>query len=133
MTGHWNRRIALGALAALGATAAVAQGAKTVKPDPKLAAQLAPSGRLRAAINAGNVVLAQKGGPQGATGPSVDIANEVGRRLGGGSLPETTHSSSATSRARTAGMGLCGLRGLTLGPRSLVPPARPPCWVPAIM
>ena len=50
--------------------------------DPGLVAQLAPSGRLKVAINVGNVVLAQKGGSQGATGPSVDIANELGRRLG---------------------------------------------------
>jgi polar amino acid transport system substrate-binding protein len=44
---------------------------------------LAPSGRLRAAINFGNPVLAQKhphsGEPQGV---SVDLARELGRRLG---------------------------------------------------
>lgn len=50
--------------------------------DPGLVAQLAPSGRLKAAINIGNVVLARKGGAQSATGPSVDIANELGRLLG---------------------------------------------------
>jgi polar amino acid transport system substrate-binding protein len=44
---------------------------------------LAPNGRIRAAINFGNPVLAQKhpqtGEPQGA---SVDLARELGRRLG---------------------------------------------------
>ena len=47
----------------------------------RLVAEAAPSGTLRAAINVGNVVLAKRGGPQGATGVSVDIANELGRRL----------------------------------------------------
>lgn len=49
--------------------------------DVEQLTELAPSGRLRAAINLGNAVLAQAGGPQGAKGPSVDIANELGRRL----------------------------------------------------
>ncbi len=83
MTRDWNRRLALGGLAAVGLGGAVmAQGAMAMKPDPALVAQLAPLGRLRAAINVGNIVLAQKGGPQGAKGPAVDIANEVGKRLG---------------------------------------------------
>lgn len=51
-------------------------------PDPMIVGELAPGGRLKVAINLGNVVLAQKGGPRGATGPSVDIADELGRRLG---------------------------------------------------
>ena len=55
-----------------------------------------------------------------------------GTWLSGGARPETTHSSSATSRARTAGIGSCQLRGLTQGPASRGMPALPPCWVPAI-
>ncbi|MBC2666122.1 ABC transporter substrate-binding protein [Novosphingobium flavum] len=51
-------------------------------PSREIVSQLAPSGKLRAAINFGNVVLAREGGPRGATGPSVDIAGEVARRLG---------------------------------------------------
>jgi len=44
---------------------------------------LAPSGRLRAAINFGNPVLAQKDPKTGETrGVSVDLARELGRRLG---------------------------------------------------
>ena len=55
---------------------ALAQDA-TVRKD------LAPSGRLRAAINFGNAVLAQKDAATGqAKGISVDLANELGRRLG---------------------------------------------------
>jgi polar amino acid transport system substrate-binding protein len=44
---------------------------------------LAPSGPLRVAINYGNAVLARKDAATGAlTGVSVDIANELARRLG---------------------------------------------------
>ena len=53
------------------------------KPDAAVLAQLAPSGKLRAAINFGNSVLAQKdpatGEPKGIT---PDLARELGRRLG---------------------------------------------------
>lgn len=49
---------------------------------PDVLRDLAPAGRLRAAINFGNPVLAQKdaatGDPKGA---SVDLARELGRRL----------------------------------------------------
>lgn len=45
-----------------------------------IAADLAPTGALRAAINLGNPVLAQ-GTPQAPTGITVDIAREIGRRL----------------------------------------------------
>ena len=45
---------------------------------------LAPSGTLRAAINVGNAVLAQRPATAGGepTGISVDLARELGRRLG---------------------------------------------------
>ena len=49
---------------------------------PEIVRDFAPTGRLRAAINYGNVVLAQRD-PSGAlSGISVDLANELGRRLG---------------------------------------------------
>jgi len=64
----------------VGTATALAQSA-VVPPD--LAKELAPTGTLRAAINAGNVVLVQKdtagGEPRGIT---VDLARELGRRLG---------------------------------------------------
>ena len=47
-----------------------------------VARSLAPSGTLRAAINFGNAVLAQKDAAGGPRGVSVDLANELGRRLG---------------------------------------------------
>src|SRR3954467_15497479 len=52
----------------------------TVRPEPK---EIAPSGKLRAAINFGNPVLAQKDPATGEPrGLSVDLARELGRRLG---------------------------------------------------
>src|SRR5258708_31816155 len=47
------------------------------------AAELAPDGRLRAAINFGNPVLATRDAATGEPrGVSVDLARELGRRLG---------------------------------------------------
>jgi polar amino acid transport system substrate-binding protein len=50
---------------------------------PEVLQELAPTGRLRTAINCGNPVLAQLDSRTGeATGVSVDLAREFGRRLG---------------------------------------------------
>lgn len=69
-------------VAALVAFVAAAGAALAQSPAPPDAIrELAPAGTLRAAINLGNVVLAQKdemGKPKGIT---VDLANELGRRL----------------------------------------------------
>jgi len=51
----------------------------TVPPD--VIKDLAPTGMLRAGINLGNIVLAQ-GTPDAPRGVSVDLARELGRRLG---------------------------------------------------
>ena len=52
---------------------------------PAVLAALAPTGRMRAAINFGNPVLAQRDPATGdARGVSVDIARELGDRLGVG-------------------------------------------------
>jgi polar amino acid transport system substrate-binding protein len=67
---------------AFGAVTALAQ---SVPPAalPDVVKDLAPTGKLRAAINAGNVVLVQKdaagGEPRGIT---VDLVRELARRLG---------------------------------------------------
>jgi polar amino acid transport system substrate-binding protein len=61
------------------ATTAVAQPASTAPPE--VIKDLAPTGTLRAAINAGNVVLVQKDA-SGVHGVTVDLANELARRLG---------------------------------------------------
>ncbi|MEP7329959.1 MAG: transporter substrate-binding domain-containing protein [Betaproteobacteria bacterium] len=52
-------------------------------PHVAVVRQLAPSRTLRAAINFGNSVLAQRDADNGeARGASVDLAQEIGRRLG---------------------------------------------------
>lgn len=53
--------------------------------DPAVLRDLAPSGVVRAAINLGNTVLAQRDAATGAPrGVSVDLAQELARRLGVG-------------------------------------------------
>jgi polar amino acid transport system substrate-binding protein len=56
---------------------ASAQGA-----PPDAAKDLAPTGKLRAAINFGNAVLAQKGADGAPQGITVDLSRELARRLG---------------------------------------------------
>ncbi len=52
-------------------------------PAPPAVADLAPTGKLRAVINLGNPILAQKDGATGEVkGVSVDLARELARRLG---------------------------------------------------
>jgi polar amino acid transport system substrate-binding protein len=63
----------------IGSIAAVAQPASTAPPE--VIKDLAPTGTLRAAINAGNVVLVQKDA-SGVHGVTVDLAGELARRLG---------------------------------------------------
>ena len=59
-------------------TAAFAQTA----PSPEVLKDLAPTGKLRAAINYGNSVLAQKAPGGAPRGMSVDLAAAVAKRLG---------------------------------------------------
>jgi polar amino acid transport system substrate-binding protein len=74
----WARGMALAAWLVLWGTAAAAQPV-----SPEIVRDLAPSGRLRAAINFGNPVLAQKDPATGeARGVSVDLSRELARRLG---------------------------------------------------
>ncbi|MFH8581898.1 transporter substrate-binding domain-containing protein [Streptomyces zaomyceticus] len=53
----------------------------TPAPTAAVAADLAPTGTLRASINLGNPVLAQ-GTPEAPSGITVDLAREIGARLG---------------------------------------------------
>ena len=67
------------------APAPVAPGAPAPMTPPSAAvvADLAPTGKLRAAINFGNPVLATRDESTGQpTGVSVDLARELARRLG---------------------------------------------------
>jgi polar amino acid transport system substrate-binding protein len=74
----------IGALGLLAIAATLAACATTPAGSATAArAELAPSGKLRAAINFGNPILAAKDAVTGeARGVSVDLARELGRRLG---------------------------------------------------
>jgi len=72
-------RVFVVALAALVA----ACSSEPPKPSPAVVAELAPTGKLRAAINFGNPVLASKDPATGeARGVSVDLSRELAKRLG---------------------------------------------------
>ncbi len=71
---------ALGAAAIFMALAWAPALAQTAPPD--VVKELAPSGTLRAAINAGNVVLVQKDAAGAVHGVTVDLARELALRLG---------------------------------------------------
>lgn len=68
----------------LAAGALLLAGCASTRPDPRAAAitELGASGKLRAAINFGNPILASRDGADGARGVSVDLAREAARRLG---------------------------------------------------
>ena len=70
-------RLLLAAVLVFAAHAACAQ----VAPPPDALKQLAPTGKLRAAINYGNGVLATKGS-DGPAGISADLSRELAKRLG---------------------------------------------------
>ena len=50
--------------------------------SPDVVKELAPTGRLRVALNLGNIVLAQRGADGKPKGVTVDLATELGKRLG---------------------------------------------------
>lgn len=65
------------------AAGAMLLGGCASKPfNPGAAAELSPTGRMRAAINFGNPILATRGPAGEPTGVSVDLAREAARRLG---------------------------------------------------
>ena len=70
-------RFAVAAALVFAAHAACAQGA-----PPEAVKELAPTGTLRAAINYGNGVLAQKGADGTPQGISADLSRELAKRLG---------------------------------------------------
>ena len=65
----------------LAAMTAAVLAACATRPAPPVA-ELAPSGRLRAAINFGNPILAVRAADGSPRGVSVDLSNELGKRLG---------------------------------------------------
>ena len=72
-----------GALGLAGALLGAGAGAcRAESPSAELVREIAPHGRLRAAINYGNIVLASRSQTGELSGISVDIVNELGARLG---------------------------------------------------
>lgn len=65
---------------AAGLAAVLLAACASAPPAP--VAELAPAGKLRAAINFGNPILALRNADGTPRGVSVDIANELGRRIG---------------------------------------------------
>lgn len=57
-------------------------GAQQAAAQPDVMKELVPTGKLRAGINLGNSVLAQKSASGELAGVSVDLARELGKRLG---------------------------------------------------
>jgi len=71
------------AAAVMAATSVFAAPAPAAGPPPPDAVtDLAPTGKLRAAINTGNTVLVQKDAAGQVHGVTVDLATELARRLG---------------------------------------------------
>jgi len=66
------------------AGALLVAGCAATAPDPRAGAiaELGGTGKLRAAINFGNPILANRNADGSARGVSVDLAREAGRRLG---------------------------------------------------
>ena len=76
----------------------------TFPPPASLVSELAPTGKLRAAINFGNPILANKDPATGAAlGVSVDMARELGRRIGIPVELVTVNSAGASVEAVKAG------------------------------
>jgi polar amino acid transport system substrate-binding protein len=79
------RSLTINALAALALLVSNTTGIMADNSSANAAKELAPSGKLRAAINFGNPVLAQKDPATGeARGVTGDLARELARRLGVG-------------------------------------------------
>ena len=81
--------------------AATLPAAAQPAPSADAIKDLAPSGKLRAAINFGNGVLAQKGKDGEPHGITADLSHELGKRLG---VPvELVQFAAAGKAARGAG------------------------------
>jgi polar amino acid transport system substrate-binding protein len=73
----------LGLLSACGTPTSAGDAGGSLRVTPEVVAALAPTGRLRASVNLGNPVLASRDKASGElVGVSIDLARELGRRLG---------------------------------------------------
>jgi polar amino acid transport system substrate-binding protein len=60
----------------------LASCASTPSVSPQARSELAPTGKLRVAVNFGNPLFARKGAGGEASGISIDLGRELGRRIG---------------------------------------------------
>ncbi len=70
------------AVLAAAASLFLASCATTPMPPPAVVSDLAPTGKLRAVINLGNPILANKDAAGQPVGVSIDLARELAKRLG---------------------------------------------------
>jgi polar amino acid transport system substrate-binding protein len=69
-------------IAALIVLASMTSCATTSMPSPQVRSELAPTGKLRVGLNYGNTLFARRGADGEGSGIAVDLARELGRRLG---------------------------------------------------
>jgi polar amino acid transport system substrate-binding protein len=79
---RWLRIAAFAMSGALLGACAGTHSATVATPAASLVREFAPTGTLRAAINFGNPILANKDATGAPVGVSVDLARELGKRLG---------------------------------------------------
>lgn len=60
----------------------LASCASTQSPSPQVRSELAPTGKLRVAVNYGNPLFAKKGTGGEGSGVAIDLGRELGRRIG---------------------------------------------------
>src|SRR5215831_6468472 len=85
-----------------GAALMTACASSAPPPSPAARGDLAPTGKLRAGVNYGNFILAQKDPATGdSRGPAIDLARELGKRLGVPVELEATYLVPPNSRLRT--------------------------------
>lgn len=100
--------------AVLAAMAAAAGNARAGALSPEIAQNIAPTGRLRAAINYGNIVLARRSTAGELGGVSVDLARELASRLG---LPlDLVPFDTAGKVTASAGSGIWDVAFLAIDP-----------------
>lgn len=69
-------------LAVLGSLLLLASCASTQSVSPQVRSELAPTGKLRVALNYGNPLFAKRAAGGEGSGITVDLARELGRRIG---------------------------------------------------
>src|ERR1051325_4119782 len=106
----------------------LAAQAAAAQAPPDALKELAPTGKLRAAINYGNGVLAQKGPDGEPRGVSADLSRELAKRLGVPlefiTFPAAGKAFEAAKENKVDVLVVAGGRGRVAGGGQTPPPAR---------